>query len=128
MQPEFEYIARFGSLFGLLVYIFVKEFIPFFKDRLWPSVENQKKETNILRRETDAKRMDLEERKIVAEEQVAKTLILLSERVKRTEEETQLHDQRMLTAFGQLTATQTAMQTILNVLLDRIYRPPTLGE
>jgi len=122
-MKEIDYIAEFGAWIGLLIYIFVHDGIPFIKERIWPALREDTKEKQILRRDSDAKLLDLEERKIVADEQIAKTLILLTARIEASEQDRNAHDLRMGNAFAQITATQTGMQSILTVLLDRVTRP-----
>lgn len=122
-MTEFDYITTYGAWIGLLLYIFVHDVIPFLKEKYWPALQEEHKEQSMMRRENDSKRLDIEERKVVADETIAKTLILLVERINKSEMETREHDQRMANAFAQMTQTQTGMQSVLNVLLDRVTRP-----
>jgi hypothetical protein len=123
----FDFITQYGGVVGLIVYILLHDGIPFLRDKFWPALREDKKHQQFMRRESDARLLDLEERKVVAEEQTAKMLILLSERLSKSEQERHDHDQRMAQAFAQITATQTGMQSVLNVLLDRVTRPPKTG-
>lgn len=122
-MTEFDYFTTYGAWIGLLLYIFVHDVIPFYKEKFWPAIREDNKEKQIFRRESDAKLLDLEERKIVADEQIAKTIILLVERIAQSEKASHEHDLRMANAFAQVTATLTGMQSVLTVLLDRVTRP-----
>lgn len=118
-MTELDFISKFGPTIGLLLYIFIQHGIPFLKDKFWPAIREDKKELLFLRREADAKLMDLEERKVIAEEQVAKNLILLTEKTSWLEKEIRRHDEHTMNVMAQMTTTLVSLNT---VLLDRVTR------
>lgn len=119
------FLKTYGPWVGFLVYIIVHDIIPFFKEKIWPSLVEEKKELSLMRRDSDARILDFEERKIVVDEQIAKNIILLTTRLEQVEKEIGNHDLRVTQAFTQITTTQTMMQSVLNVLLDRVSRYPS---
>lgn len=123
MTEFLSFIQIYGGFLGLAVYIVVHDVLPFLRDKLWPEVIKDKKAKQIMRRETDEKYADLAEREVIAQEQIATNLILMREAVKEMETDSKEHDQRMVTMVTQITNTLSAMQSVLNVLLDRVTRP-----
>jgi len=66
---------------------------------------------------------ELEERKVIANEQVAKLLIIQTQKIEGLDKEIRRHDDHVTTVMTQMTSTLASMQSINNVLLDRITRP-----
>jgi len=118
-----EFLEQYGSWAGLIIYILLTDVIPFIKDKYWPAVQAEKEENRMLRRESDLKLLDLEERRVIANETVAKNLILLTQKTTNVEVEIRRHDDHMATVISQMTNTLSSMQAINNILLDRVTRP-----
>lgn len=123
-----EYVQNYGAVLGLMLYILIQNVIPFLRDKYWPSLQEDKQANMLHRRESDNRLIELEERRVIANEQVAKNLILLTQKTTYLEAEIRRHDDHMTAVIGQMTNTLSSMQAINNILLDRVVRPQVTTE
>lgn len=121
-------IDTYGSWLGLLIYIAIVHGIPFFKDKVWPANVKRREADQLLRREADQRLLDLEERKIVADELIGKHLVLSTERLEKLNGSLEKHDNRMIAIVDKLLHTMAGIQAVQNVLLDRMNRTPETGN
>lgn len=117
-----EFFAQFGTGIGLLIYILLKEVIPFAKDKLWPQFQKDRDDVKVFRRESDQRLLDLEERKVIADEQIAMNLILLTQKTDVLAGEIRRHDEKTYSLIFEITATLASIQALTKVLFDRMER------
>ena len=117
-------IEIFGSWPGLVVYILLKDLVPFLRDKWWPQQVAEQSQEAILRRAQDAQFIDLREREVVAQEHIATSLTILTERVGHQERLMQLHSEQTLTLFAKVSNSLGGLRADHNLLVDRLPRTP----